>query len=404
MARAFVFVLDSVGIGGAPDAADFGDEGSNTLGHIAQACAMGNGDREGLRAGRLHLPHMAAMGLGACANISVPDALGDLGAQANGAWAVGRETSAGKDTPSGHWEITGVPVDRPWTHFPETQPSFPPDLVEQILKVTGLPGILGNKHASGIPVINEYAQDHIRTGKPICYTSADSVFQIAAHEEHFGLDRLYEVCARVFELTAPMRVGRVIARPFIGDVETGFSRTANRKDYTVEPASDTLLDYLSKAGRNTIGMGKIGDIYSHRGLDDVRKAPGNMKLMDKTIDAMEDLKDGGFLFANFVDFDSEFGHQRDVPGYANALEEFDARLPEVFNRLRADDLLILTADHGNDPTWPGTDHTREQVPILIRGTGYCGDLGIRAFSDIAATVARHLQVAYDGAGAPMGAQ
>ncbi|MFA3919422.1 phosphopentomutase [Ruegeria hyattellae] len=403
MARAFVFVLDSVGIGGAPDAADFGDEGSNTLGHIAQACAEGNGDRQGVRSGRLHLPNMAEMGLSACANVSVPDAIDDLGAEAFGAWAVGRETSAGKDTPSGHWEIAGVPVDRAWTHFPDTQPCFPPELVDQILAGTGLPGILGDKHASGIPVIQEFAEEHIRSGKPICYTSADSVFQIAAHEEHFGLDRLYEVCAKVFELTAPMRVGRVIARPFVGDAETGFSRTGNRKDFTVEPASDTLLDYVSNAARNTIGMGKIGDIFSYRGLDEVRKAPGNMKLIDKTIEAMDDLADGGFMFANFVDFDSEFGHQRDVPGYANALEEFDARMPEVFERLLEGDLLILTADHGNDPTWRGSDHTREQVPILIRGAGFSGDHGIRSLSDIAATVAHHLEVPYKAAGTPMGA-
>lgn len=380
MPRAFVFVLDSVGIGGAPDAAVFGDEGSNTLAHIALACDQGQGDREGLRKGALMLPHLAEMGLAEAANASVPGTIGNLGGSPEGAWAVGRESSAGKDTPSGHWEIAGLPVAQPWTHFPDTVPSFPDDLVSEIVRVTGLAGILGGSHASGIPVINQYAEEHIRSGKPICYTSADSVFQIAAHEHHFGLERLYEMCAKVFELTAPLRVGRVIARPFIGSTETGFKRTGNRKDYTVEPPKDTLLDYVSKAGRDTIGMGKIGDIFSHRGLREVRKASGNMPLMDKTLTAMDDLADGGFLFANFVDFDSEFGHQRDVSGYANALEKFDARMPEVLCKLRDDDLLILTADHGNDPTWHGTDHTREQVPILIKTKDLKGDQGLWAFS------------------------
>ncbi len=398
MARAIVIVMDSVGIGGARDAADFGDEGSNTLGHIAERCATGGGDREGLRKGPLQLPNLAAMGLAEAANASVPGAVGDLGADAACQWAVGIETSAGKDTPSGHWEICGVPVPQAWMHFPDTQPSFPDELVEQIIAGTGVPGILGNKHASGIPMINEYAEEHIKTGKPICYTSADSVFQIAAHEEHFGLQRLYDMCKKVFELTAPMRVGRVIARPFIGDAENGYTRTGNRKDYTVEPPENTLLDYVQSAGRHTIGMGKIGDIFSGRGLDEVRKAPGNMALFDKMLQAVDDLRDGGFLFANFVDFDTEFGHQRDVPGYAGALEAFDQRMPELLARLKDDDLLIVTADHGNDPTWRGTDHTREQVPILIRGRGLSGYAGARPMSDIGATVAKFLDVPYQGAG------
>lgn len=405
MPRAFVFVLDSVGIGGAPDAQVFGDQGANTLGHIAKACDRGGGDCAGLRQGSLKLPYLASLGLEAAANASVVGAVDELGGSPEWAWAVGREVSAGKDTPSGHWEISGVPVEEPFTHFPDENPSFPDDLIAEIIRVTGIPGILGNVHASGIPVINEYGEEHIRSGKPICYTSADSVFQIAAHEDRFGLDRLYGLCAKVFELTDPLRVGRVIARPFVGTAATGFKRTGNRKDFTIVPPSDTLLDYVSKAGRDTIGMGKIGDIFSNRGLREVRKAPGNMPLMDKTLKAMDDLTDGGFLFANFVDFDSEFGHQRDVPGYANALEEFDARMPEVFEKLMDDDLLILTADHGNDPTWHGTDHTREQVPILIRAKGIRGDLGLWQFSDIGATVANYLGVPYGGKGKayPLGA-
>lgn len=401
MARALVLVLDSVGIGGAKDAADFGDEGSNTLGHIAQSCTAGIADREGLRGGPLHLPNMAAMGLGAAANVSVPGAVGDLGAEPAGEWAVGIERSAGKDTPSGHWEICGLPVSEPWMRFPDTEPSFPDSLVDRIVEITGVPGILGNKHASGIAVIGEYAEEHIRTGKPICYTSADSVFQIAAHERHFGLQRLLDMCAKVFELTAPMRVGRVIARPFSGDSKSGYTRTGNRRDYTVNPPENTLLDYVRSAGRHTIGVGKIGDIFSGRGLDEVRKAQGNTALFDKTLEAVGELRDGGFLLANFVDFDTEFGHRRDVPGYAAALEEFDRRLPELAAGLDSEDLLILTADHGNDPTWRGTDHTREQVPILIRRQGAGGFAGMRPMSDIGATVAAFLGVAYDGAGNPI---
>lgn len=401
MARALIIVLDSVGIGGAADADRFGDRGANTVGHIAQQCAAGLADRTGLRSGPLYLPTMAAMGLGAAANASVPDAVGDLGAEAHGEWAIGVEHSAGKDTPSGHWEICGYPVPEPWTHFPDTEPSFPDELVRQIVDKTGVPGILGNKHASGVPIIEELADEHILTGKPICYTSADSVFQIAAHEEHFGLQHLYQLCADVFELTAPMRVGRVIARPFVGDRKSGFTRTGNRKDYTVEPPQKTLLDDLHAARRHTIGMGKIGDIFSGRGLDEVRKGPDNMSLFDKTLTAIDDLHDGGFLFANFVDFDSEFGHRRDVAGYAAALEAFDRRLPALLAILRDDDLLILTADHGNDPTWHGTEHTREQVPILIRRPAGQGFAGAWPMSHIGATVAAYLGVPYSGSGEPI---
>lgn len=400
MARAFLFVLDSVGIGGAPDAAPFGDEGANTLGHIFQACARGEGDRSGLRSGPLRLPHLARMGLGAAANLSVPGSVGDLGAAAQGAWAVGREASAGKDTPSGHWEIAGVPVRQPWTHFPDENPAFPLDLTQEILDRSGLQGLLCNTHASGIPVIKEYGEEHIRTGNPICYTSADSVFQIAAHEEHFGLQKLYDLCELVFGLTSPRRVGRVIARPFTGDPQGGFTRTGNRRDFTVVPPSPTLLDDLTTAGRHTIGMGKIGDIFSGRGLSEVRKAPGNMALLDETLDAMRDIPDGGLLFANFVDFDSEYGHRRDVPGYAAALEAFDRRVPEVLALLNTGDLLIVTADHGNDPTWTGSDHTREQVPVLIHGEGQRGPCGIVPMSDIGASIAAFLRAEHSGAGRP----
>ncbi len=394
MSRAFLFVLDSVGIGGAPDAKAYGDAGSDTVGHIAAACARGLGDRAGVRSGPLALPHLTAMGLGAACAESTGVCPPGLEASPQTPFAVGVETSHGKDTPSGHWEIAGVPVTFDWTVFPDEDPAFPDWLMRDLVAQADLPGLLCNRHYSGTKVIEDFGAEHVKTGAPICYTSADSVLQIAAHEEHFGLERLYQVCEITRKLVDPMALGRVIARPFVGDAENGFERTGNRRDFAMPPPGETLLDRLTAAGRHIITMGKIGDIFAHRGVGEVRKAFGNMPLMDKTLTAMDDLQDGGFLFANFVDFDSEFGHRRDVPGYANALEEFDARLPEVIARLRPDDLLILTADHGNDPTWQGTDHTREQVPILIRlGAAAPVNLGKHLFSDMSATVSAHLGVA-----------
>ncbi|MBV1865848.1 MAG: phosphopentomutase [Rhodobacteraceae bacterium] len=394
MARAFLFVLDSVGIGGAPDAADYGDAGSNTVGHIAQACAAGKGDRDGLRHGPLTLPNLVAMGLGAACTDATGQIPNGLEGTPRNPWAVGVETSNGKDTPSGHWEIAGVPVTFDWTVFPDENPSLPAWLIRDLTKQAGLSGLLGCRHYSGTAVIDDFGAEHMRTGALICYTSADSVLQLAAHEESFGLERLYAVCEIARKLVDPMSLGRVIARPFVGDASSGFTRTGNRRDYAMPPPGVTVLDRLTDAGRHIITMGKIGDIFAHRGVGDVRKAFGNMPLMDKTLTAMDDLANGGFLFANFVDFDSEFGHRRDVPGYANALEEFDARMPQVFAKLRRDDLLILTADHGNDPTWRGSDHTREQVPVLIRlGDAAPASLGKRVMSDMGATVAAHLGVA-----------
>lgn len=401
MSRAFIFVLDSVGIGGAPDAAAYGDEGACTIGNIARACAEGRGDREGLRAGMLKLPHMAAMGLGAACEAASGAMPPGLEAAPQTAWGSAVETSNGKDTPSGHWELAGAPVTFDWAVFPETIPAFPAELTDALIREAGLPGVLGDCHASGSEIIKEFGPEHIRTGKPICYTSADSVFQIAAHEEHFGLERLLELCGIARRLLDPVKIGRVIARPFTGDAESGFSRTANRRDFSIKPPDKTLLDYAAADGRHIITMGKIGDIFAHRATGDIRKAGGNMALLDLTLDAMDDLKDQGLLFANFVDFDSEFGHRRDVPGYAHALEEFDQRLPAVFDRLKPGDLLIITADHGNDPTWRGTDHTREQVPVLVRcgGGRHEPRLGQRLFSDVGASAADHLKLPYGGKGA-----
>jgi phosphopentomutase len=393
MGRVILSVLDSFGIGNAPDAADYGDLGANTLLHIAEACAAGRADREGLRAGPLHLPNLDMLGLGAAGLLSSGTLAPGLSNEPRGGrWGVGREVSRGKDTPSGHWEIAGVPVPFDWGYFPQTEPTFPPELTEALVEKAGLPGILGNKHASGTAIIAELGEESIRTGKPICYTSIDSVFQIAAHEEHFGLDRLYEVCRIAFRLTEPLRIGRVIARPFVGEGPDSFKRTGNRRDFAIPPPEPTLLDRAQQAGRHVFAIGKISDIYAGQGVTHRLKATGNTKLFDAMLDAMEMAPDGALVFTNFVDFDQEYGHRRDVAGYAASLEAFDARLPELISRLRQDDLVVLTADHGNDPTWRGTDHTREQVPILIFSPGLSkGEIGIRpTFADIGESCARWL--------------
>ena len=395
MSRAFLLVLDSVGIGGAPDAAEFGDgatgdAGSNTLGHIAQACA--NGQAEEGRSGPLNLPNLDALGLGAALHLASGLSAPNLGATPIAAWGAATEVSQGKDTPSGHWELSGVPVPWDWHYFPETIPTFPEDLIAQLIARGDIPGILGNKHASGVPIIEELADEHIRTGMPICYTSADSVFQIAAHEDHFGLERLLKLCEVAAELVHPMLVGRVIARPFVGT--TGqWERTSNRRDYAIAPPEPTILDRVQAAGGKTIAVGKIGDIFAHRGIDELHKGKDDMALVDYTIRLLADAPDGAFVFANYVEFDSKYGHRRDVSGYARALEAFDARVPELLAAMQPDDLLIFTADHGNDPTWHGTDHTRERVPVLMAGLGHPRQLGLHGFADVGETIAAHLEIA-----------
>lgn len=396
MSRAFLFVLDSFGIGGAPDAQAYGDEGANTLGHIAEACLDGRGDRAGLRSGPLELPNLNRLGLGEAARLAtghLPAGFAEVVPQ--GFYAAAQETSKGKDTPSGHWEIAGVPVMFDWGYFPNTIPAFPAELIAAIVAEAGIAGILGDRHGSGTDILTEFGEEHLRTGKPIFYTSADSVLQIAAHEEAFGLDRLYELCRISRKHIDPYNIGRVIARPFIGLNASTFERTGNRRDYSVLPPEPTLLDRLKAAGRQVIAIGKIGDIYAHQGVTDVRKANGNMALFDKTLAAMDAARDGDLVFTNFVDFDMLFGHRRDVPGYAHALEQFDRRLPEITDRLKPGDLMVLTADHGCDPTWRGTDHTREQVPVLMCGAGLKpGSAGVRkSFADIGESVAAHLGIA-----------
>jgi phosphopentomutase len=310
-----------------------------------------------------------------------------------GRYGCAAEISRGKDTPSGHWELAGVPVAFDWGYFPRTVPCFPSELIAELCRRAALPGILGDCHASGTEIIAQLGKQHIRSAKPICYTSADSVFQIAAHEHEFGLERLDEICRIARELLEPYNIGRVIARPFVGSAEAGFARTGNRRDYSVPPPADTILDLATAAGRNVITVGKIGDIFAHRGTGSVLKAIGNDALFDRTLEGAGMLQDGGLLFANFIDFDSIYGHRRDVAGYAAALEAFDRRLPELLGRLRSDDLLVITADHGCDPTWTGTDHTREQVPLLVVGGDTAQPIGARAsFADVGATVSAHLQM------------
>jgi phosphopentomutase len=396
MTRAILLVMDSAGIGGAEDAAKFGDAGADTIGHIAESCAAGKGDRAGLRSGTLRLPNLVRLGLGeACRGSDgrVPPGLGaPPGAEA--IYGYGVETSTGKDTPSGHWEMAGVPVSFAWTYFPDTEPAFPKALTDALIAEAKLPGILGNKHASGMPIIHELGPEHIRTGKPICYTSADSVFQIAAHETHFGLDRLYEICEIARRLCDPLNVGRVIARPFVGETVETFKRTANRRDYAVPPPEPTILDRLTEVGRKVFSVGKIGDIFAHRGTGTILKAPNDMALFDRTLEAMDMAGDGDLIFANYVDFDTLYGHPRDVPGYAAALEAFDARLPGLAAKARPGDLVLITADHGNDPTFRGTDHTREHTPIVGYRHGGAGKaVGRRnTFADIGETIAAHLGI------------
>jgi phosphopentomutase len=393
MARAFLMVLDSFGVGGAPDAARFGDQGADTLGHIAAACAAGKADRPGLRSGPLRLPNLVRLGLAAAveeAGGGWPRGLDRLAV--TGRHAVAEEVSKGKDTPSGHWEIAGVPVPFEWGYFPETIPTLPRDLVDAFVRETGVPGILGDRHASGTEIIADLGEEHIRTGKPILYTSADSVLQIAAHEEVYGLDRLLAHCLVARRLVDPLGIGRVIARPFTGTSAADFQRTGNRRDFAVPPPEPTLLTRVEAAGGRVVAVGKIGDIFAHVNVTKVVKASGNEALFDATLTAIAEAGAGDLVFTNFVDFDSLYGHRRDTAGYAAALEAFDRRLPEMEAALRPADLLVLTADHGCDPTWRGTDHTRERVPVLMTGPGLSpGSCGVRhSFADIGETVAAWL--------------
>ena len=393
--RTLLFVLDSLGIGGAPDASDYDndgvpDEGANTLLHIAQSCYHGHCDgraeyEQAPRSGPLYLPNLTRLGLGHAAVIAdgqMPPGL-DF-AVSPGSYAALQETSRGKDTPSGHYELCGVPVDFDWGYFPKTVPCFPSGLIDAFIDECQLPGILGNKHASGTDIIRELGAEHCQTGQPILYTSADSVLQIAAHEHTFGLDRLYEICQIARGLCDPLNIGRVIARPFTGDSADQFVRTGNRRDFAVPPPGFNLLDAFINDNRQVWAVGKIGDIFAHRSISHELKASGLPALVERTIEAMRQAAAGDLVFTNFVDFDSHYGHRRNIAGYASALEYWDRRLPEIIQAMGPNDRMLITADHGNDPSWTGTDHTREKVPLLAMGANVQECQG---FTDVARIIA-----------------
>lgn len=385
--RIVILMMDSFGIGGAEDAAAFGDAGANTLGHIAAA------------RGGLKIPNMAALGLikAAEASTKLPVTVGE---QDNPAILVPskygfmKETSLGKDTSSGHWEMAGSPVQFEWGYFKPEYPSFPEELIQKICQEAGLSGILGNKAASGTAIIDELGEEHIKTGKPICYTSADSVFQIAAHEKHFGLDKLYKLCEIAFKHVAPYNIARVIARPFEGEKKGEFKRTKNRHDYSVKPPMTTVLDEIKNAGGEVISVGKISDIFAKQGITKAVKASGLTELWDVTLEEAKSAPDFSLVFTNFVDFDMTWGHRRDVEGYAQGLEYFDTRLPELIAQMKEGDIAFITADHGCDPTFKGTDHTREHVPVIMFGPNVRPqDIGAReTYADLGQTIADYFKL------------
>ncbi len=396
--RVLILLFDSFGIGATGDAERFGDEGADTLGHIVDHCAQGAADNRD-RQGPLKLPNLAMRGLQRASEASRGhDLVHSLGydGEPHGLYGYAAELSSGKDTPSGHWEIAGVPVLFDWTYFPVVTSGscFPDTLITELIEKGELSdGILDAGHASGTEVIQRLGDEHCRTGKPIVYTSADSVLQIACHEHHFGLNRLLRLCELAREILDQqgLNVGRVIARPFVGE-SGNYTRTGNRRDYAVIPPEPTLLDRLDQAGGKVISIGKIADIYAHQGITEKHKATGLSALFDKTLGCFRSAESGSLIFTNFVDLDSSFGHRRDVSGYAGALEYLDGRLPELDALLRPGDMVVVTADHGCDPTWPGTDHTREHIPVLVWGPGLSeGFVGERkSFADIGQTIAHFM--------------
>lgn len=393
MKRAFIMVLDSFGIGATEDAERFGDVGADTLGHIAEACAKGEADNG--RKGPLNLPNLTRLGLAKAHEGSLVSFRREWTATLKlSARTHGRTKCHPVKIPR---LVTGkslVPVLFEWGYFSDHENSFPQELLDKLVERANLPGYLGNCHSSGTVILDQLGEEHMKTGKPIFYTSADSVFQIACHEETFGLDKLYELCeiAREELTNGGYNIGRVIARPFIGDKAGNFQRTGNRHDLAVEPPAPTVLQKLvdEKHGQ-VVSVGKIADIYANCGITKKVKATGLDALFDATIKEMKEAGDNTIVFTNFVDFDSSWGHRRDVAGYAAGLELFDRRLPELMSLLRDDDILILTADHGCDPTWTGTDHTREHIPVLVYGPKVKpGSLGHReTFADIGQTLAKY---------------
>ena len=395
MSRVFLIVMDSVGCGGAPDAAFYDDEGANTLGHIIEQCDLGNCNKG--RSGKLKTPNLDSLGLRESIKLANGQKISADVTHVKGCFGAATELSLGKDTPSGHWELAGVSVPWDWHYFNSKLNSFSHEIIELVTSQTEVSGILGNCHASGTEIIRCLGVEHIKTGRPICYTSTDSVFQVAAHEEFFGLDKLYDLCEAIAPALHQMKVGRVIARPFLGSPSEGFYRTHNRKDFAINPPALTLCDYVQKANKNVCAIGKINDIFSGKGIDQVLKGRNDADLMDHLLEQIKNSKKDSLIFANFVEFDTEFGHRRDVSGYASALEWFDKKLGTLVKNLLRDDLLIITADHGNDPTWKGTDHTRERVPVLVFGKGR-GSLDLINFSDVGASIAEFMDVPYNGEG------
>ena len=390
--RGIWIVMDAVGIGGAPDANLFGDLGADTFGNIVKACATGMANVG--RQGNLDVPNLASLGIYAAheeANSNTEN-LTTIKSK-NQSYAAATEISRGKDTPSGHWELAGVPVNWDWKYFQDKENSLPSDGLKKIIKVTGLSGILGNCHASGTEIIKEFGDQHVDTLNPIFYTSADSVVQIACHEEHFGLEKLYHLCQVSAEEFHPMMVGRVIARPFLGDSSSGFYRTNNRKDYTISPPKPTICEHLINDGRICHGIGKISDIFANKGISTSISGMDDDRLFDEMLNLIVHVNDGDLIFANFVEFDSVYGHRRDVVGFALALERFDKKIGKLLRVIKPNDFLIITADHGNDPTFRGSDHTRERVPVLMRGNyAKKGNHGKVFFSDVGATMASYLGI------------
>ncbi len=381
--------MDSFGIGATEDAHRFGDVGANTLGSIARHC-------QEQRQQALSLPNLARLGLFQAARESAGAYPAGCSDQTDiiAAYGYAAELSTGKDTPSGHWEMAGVPVLFDWGYFSEKENSFPQTLLENFIDKAGVPGVLGNCHASGTEIIARLGEDHMKSGKPIVYTSADSVFQIACHEESFGLERLLDISHVARELVDEYNIGRVIARPFVGESSDSFARTGNRRDLAVPPPAPTVLDKLYDSGAEVISIGKIADIYAQKGITQKIKADGNAALFDATLKAMQETEGQSLIFTNFVDFDMLYGHRRDPLGYAGALEYFDKRLPELLALMQEDDLLIISADHGCDPSWSGSDHTREHIPVLACGKSIRpGSLGLRpTFADIGQSLADYFDL------------
>ncbi len=371
--RVHLIVMDSVGIGEAPDAAQFNDVGSDTLGHIAETAG-------------LTIPHLEQLGLGTIRPLAGVEAIADHQGYATKL----EEVSVGKDTMTGHWEIMGLNIQKPFRVFPE---GFPPELLQQIEAFSGRK-VVCNLPYSGTEVLDDYGPGQMETGDLIIYTSADPVLQIAAHEEVIPLEELYRICEYVREITKdePYMIGRIIARPYLGE-PGNFKRTSNRHDYALDPFGKTVLDSLKDNGKDVIAVGKINDIFNGQGITETVRTKSNMDGVDQLLNVMD--KDfTGLSFTNLVDFDALYGHRRDTKGYAQAIEDFDQRIPEILAALKEDDLLIITADHGNDPTFPGTDHTREYVPLLVfsKNMKASGPLPQGYFADISATIAENFNV------------